>query len=128
MRKRQLHVVDVGYRATLEEQDDPVIWLCHALRSAGSELDVLLSGNAVLYGVRAQAVEPLAFGSRRQRQAPDLAGDLASLLAKQVACLYVEEDAGERGVDARALIDGLVPISRAKLPDLFGRYDRVHRW
>ncbi len=128
MSKRQLHVVDVAYRATLEEQDDPVIWLCHALRNAGAELDVLLTGNAVVYGVRGQEVAPLAFGSRRQRHAPDLAGDLAALLGKQVSCWYVEEDASERGVDARLLLDGLVPISRAKLSALFEGYEQIHRW
>ena len=38
MSKRQLHIVDGAYRATLEEQDDPVVWLCHAMRGAGAEL------------------------------------------------------------------------------------------
>jgi len=128
MSKRQLHVVEVAYRATLEEQDDPVVWLCHALRSAGAELDLLLAGNAVTYGVRAQQVEPLSFGKRRQKHAPDLVGDLVGLMSKQVACLYVEEDASERGIEAGELLTGLVPISRAKLAGLFARYDQIHRW
>jgi hypothetical protein len=128
MRKRQLHVVENGYRATFEEQDDTVVWFCHAMRAAGAELDLLLSGNAVGYGVRAQEVAPLVFGSRRQRHAPDLAGDLASLTSKRVACFYVEEDAAERGIEAGELLEGLVPISRAKLAGLFARYDQVHRW
>ena len=128
MSKKQLHVVDVAYRATLEEQDDPIVWLCHAMRGAGAELDVLLSGNAVLYGVRGQGVAPLALGGRRQKQAPDLTGDLTRLQARQVACYYVEEDAADRGVDAGSLLDGLVPVSRAKLATLFAGYEQVHRW
>jgi hypothetical protein len=126
--KRQLHLIDAAYRATLEEQDDTIVWLCHALRGAGAELDVLLSGNAVGYGLRGQHVAPLQFGSRRQRQAPDLAGDLAGLLGKRVACFYVEEDAAERGVEPAELLEGLVPISRTKLAGLFARYDQIHRW
>ena len=128
MSKRQLHVVENAYRATLEEQDDTIVWLCHALRGAGAELDLLLHGSAVAYGVRAQEVAPLRFGSRRQQHAPDLAGDLAKLLAKRSTCYYVEEDAEERGIDPAELLDGLVPVSRAKLAMLFSRYDQVHRW
>jgi hypothetical protein len=128
MSKKVLHVVEKAHRATLEEQDDPVVWLCHAMRGAGAELDLLLEGNAVGYGVRGQQVEPLQFGARRQRNAPDLAGDLTRLLAKRVACYYVEEDAAERGIEAGQLVEGLVPLSRAKLAWLFGRYDQVHRW
>lgn len=128
MPKRVLHVVDGAYRATLEEQDDPVVWLCHAMRSAGAELDLLLHGNAVVYGVRGQRVEPLAFGDRRQRNAPDLPGDLEGLLGGGVAGFYVAEDAAERGVEPRDLIDGLTPVSRAKLGELFSGYDQVHRW
>jgi hypothetical protein len=128
MGKRQLHVIEQAYRATLEEQDDTVVWLCHALRGAGTELDVLLAGNAVVYGVRGQQVDPLAFGRRRQKHAPDLAGDLAGLLAKQVRGYYVEEDAAQRGIEPGALVDGLVPVPRAKLVTLFSGYDQVHRW
>jgi hypothetical protein len=128
MAKKQLHVVEVAYRATIEEQDDPIVWLCHAMRGAGAELDLLLCGNAIGYGVRRQGVPPVALGARHQTRAPDLAGDLARLLAKRVAGYYVEEDAAERGIDGAALLDGLVPVSRAKLPNLFAGYDQVHRW
>jgi hypothetical protein len=128
MAKKQLHVVEIAYRATLEEQDDPIVWLCHAMRGAGAELDLLLCGNAVAYGVREQGVAPLGFGARRQTRTPDLAGDVAKLLGRQVAGYYVEEDAAERGIDAAALLEGLVPVSRAKLANLFARYDQVHRW
>jgi hypothetical protein len=128
MSKRQLHVIGGAYRATLEEQDDTVVWLCHSLRGAGAELDFVLSGNAVGYGLRGQEVRPLSFGRRTQKQAPNLARDLAGLLAKRVTGYYVEEDAAERGIEAHELLDGLVPVPRAKLATLFGGYDQVHRW
>jgi hypothetical protein len=128
MSKRVLHIVDGAYRATLEEQDDPVVWLCRAMRSAGGELDLLLHGNAVVYGVRAQEVEPLVFGERRQRHAPDLAGELEGFLGQEASCFYVEEDPVERGIAPDELLDGLVPVSRAKLAELFSGYDQVHRW
>lgn len=128
MPKRSLHVVQQAYRATLEEQDDPVVWLCHALRDAGSDLDLLLQGNAVVYGVRSQHVDPLCFGERCQRNAPDLTGDLGKLMAKGVECFYVEEDAAARGLHPSELLDGLVPLRRGKLAELFSRYHQVHGW
>lgn len=128
MPRTQLHVLSSAHRATLEEQDDTVVWLCHALRGAGAALNLLLAGNAVGTAVRAQRVAPLAIGGRAQRHAPDLARDLAALLAKGVACYYVEEDARERGIDPSALVAGLEPVSRAKLASLLARHDQVHAW
>src|SRR5512144_776010 len=68
-----LQVVDTAYRATLEEQDDTIIWLTHAMRGAQAELDLLLSGNAVNYALVGQDASGLAFGEWRQTQPPRLA-------------------------------------------------------
>ena len=128
MAKKQLHIVTNAYRGTLEEQDDTVVWLCHAMRGADADLDVLLEDNAVIYGVRGQEVPRLSFGSRQQRNAVDVPGELERLTAKGVCCFYVEDDARTRGVGHNDLIEGLAPIARADLPQLFDRYDQVHRW
>ena len=93
MSKRILAVVSCAYRATLEEQDDPILWITRAMRGAGGALDVLLSGNAVSYGVRAQDASGLRFGERRQTQPPRLADDTAALIASGATVHYAAADA-----------------------------------
>jgi len=79
MAKKVSSIVATAYRATLEEQDDTILWLSHTLKGAGADLDVLLRGNAVNYAVREQDASGLAFGDRRQTQPPRLDEDVAKL-------------------------------------------------
>jgi len=128
MPKRILQVVESAFRATLEEQDDTVIWLTHAMRGAGGELGVLLRGNAVNTAVRGQDTSGLAFGDRVQRHRTDLADDIAKLIGKGVRVSVVAEDLAERGLRAEDLIAGLELIPRNALPDLFEKFDQVWHW
>ena len=123
-----LNVIATAYRATLEEQDDTVLWLTHAMKGAGAELDVLLRANAVNYAVKAQDIGRLAFGERVQKQGPRLAEDVAGLIAKEVDVYIVTEDLADRGLAADALIDGLKEVSRADMATLFDDYDYIWHW
>lgn len=128
MAKRILNIVSSAWRATLEEQDDTIVWLTHAMRGADARVAVLLQENAVGYAARGQDASGLAFGARRQTQPPQLADDLAKLIAREVPVYYVGEDAAERGIGAAELIDGVEPVERAKLPRLFDEFEHVLRW
>ena len=128
MAKKVLSIVATAYRATLEEQDDTILWLSHALKGAGADLDVLLRGNAVNYAVRDQDASGLAFGERRQTQPPRIDEDVAKLGTKGVRVFIVGDDLRDRGISVDDLVPGVHPIARAELPGLFGRYDQVWHW
>ena len=125
---KALNIIETAYRATLEEQDDPVVWITHAMKGAGADLNVLLRGNAVNYAVKAQGVSPLAIGGRQQKQAPHLADDISGLVGKGVEVYIVKEDLAERGLEDEELIGGLNAISSSEVPALLENYDQVWHW
>ncbi len=128
MAKKVLSIVASAYRATLEEQDDTVVWLAYTMKGVGADMDVLLRGNAVNYAVRGQDASGLVFGDRRQTRPPRVDEDLGRLISAGVRVFLVEEDLAERGVLRSDLIAGVEPIARAGLPGLLGPYDQVWHW
>jgi intracellular sulfur oxidation DsrE/DsrF family protein len=125
---KTLSIVESAYRATLEEQDDTIVWIHGAMKGAGADLAVLLRGNAVNYLVQKQDAGGLAFGDWKQTQPPAIASDLAALVAKGVEVCYVAEDLTERGIERNELINGAQPVPRAGVGELVGRYGRVWYW
>ncbi len=123
-----LQIIETAYRATIEEQDDTIVWVTHAMKGAGGDFSVLLRGNAVNYGVKDQDASGLAFGAELQTQPPDLAGDVSKLTDKGIDVFYVREDAEDRGIEAGSLIDGLQPIGRADIAGLCDKHDQVWHW
>ncbi len=125
---KTLSIIESAYRATLEEQDDTIVWLHGAMKGAGADLALLLRGNAVNYLVQRQDARGLAFGDWRQTQPPAIASDLAALAAKGVDICYVAEDLAERGIARNELINGAQPVAREGVAKLVGSYDRVWYW
>lgn len=125
---KTLSIIESAYRATLEEQDDTIVWITHAMKGAGADLHVLLRGNAVNYAVRGQNAAGLSFGAKKQTNPPDIAGDVAKLVAKGVDVYLVEDDAAERGLERTDFVDGLKLVSRSGLPKLLAQFDRIWHW
>lgn len=125
---KAINIIETAYRATLEEQDDTIVWLTHAMKGAGADLDVLLRGSAVNYGVKGQDASGLTFGAIPQTQPPRLDEDVAKLVGKGVKVYVVEDDLADRGIEASSLIDGLTPVSRSGIAELIGGYDHVWHW
>ncbi|HXH84843.1 MAG TPA: DsrE family protein [Candidatus Tectomicrobia bacterium] len=128
MSKRILQIVENAYRATVEEQDDTVVWFTHAMRAGGAELTVVLRGNAVNYAVRGQDASGLQFGTRKQTRPPDLARDVARLVARGVPLHAVAADVVDRGIDAGAMVDGVRLIDRDEIARLIAEHDLVFHW
>jgi len=123
-----LQIVESAYRATIEEQDDTILWLTQAMRNAGAELDVLLRANAVNYAVKGQDASGLAFGDWKQTQPPNIPDDVARLIGKGVAIYAVAEDLADRGLGDARMVDGVERVGRATLPRLMGGYDQIWHW
>ena len=125
---KALNIIESAYRATLEEQDDTIVWLTHAMKGAGADLDVLLKGNAINYGVKHQDASGLSFGTMTQKHPPKIGQDLQNLIEKGVQVYIVEEDVAERGIERNELINGLKPISRSGVAKLLNDYGHIWHW
>ena len=125
---RVLQIVETAYRATLEEQDDTVLWFTRAIRGAGAPADVLLIGTAVSYAVRGQDAAGLEIGAWSQRHPPAIELDLTKLLENGARVAAITEDLEERGIATESIIHGVERVSRRALNSLFGQYDRIWKW
>jgi predicted peroxiredoxin len=128
MGKKVLGIVETGYRATVEEQDDTILWLSSMFKGAGLDLTVLLRANAVNYAVRGQDASGLRFGDLEVTNPPTLDDDVEALLEKGVAVYYLAEDVGERGISEGDLVDGVKPVAQRDLPGLLDQFDQVWHW
>lgn len=123
-----LNIVSAGYRATLEEQDDTVIWLTHMLKKAGAEIDVLLRGSAANYVIEGQMVTPLTIGERVQLHGPDVHGQTRGLAEAGVKIYVLEEDLKSRGAHNSPRLQQAELLSSDALPGLLAQYDQVWHW
>jgi hypothetical protein len=123
-----LNIIASAYRATVEEQDDTIVWITHAMKGAGAPLDVLLRGNAVNYAVQDQDAAGLAFGGWQQTQPPRIAHDIAGLIAKGVTVHALAEDLDRRGLEGAALVPGVQRVGGDALAALLAGYDHVWHW
>ena len=123
-----LGIISSGYRATLEEQDDTVLWIIQAMTRAGAEIDILLRSTAANYVVENQSVPPLAIGGRMQRNAPDLHGQVRDLADRGVGIFVLDDDLAAYGLQSVPCFEGARPVSAAALAELVSGYDAVWHW
>ncbi|WP_114954375.1 hypothetical protein [Sphingosinicella terrae] len=123
-----LNILSTGYRATLEEQDDTVLWISQAMKRAGAELDLLLRASTVNYVVEGQRVVPLSIGARSQRNAPDVHAQLRDLAGGGATIFLLREDLELYGLLDRPRLGEVRLIGAGGLPGLLSAYDQVWHW
>lgn len=125
---KALQVIESAYRCTVEEQDDPVVWITHAMKGAGADLDVLLRGNSVNYAVKGQDASGLSFGDLPQTHPAQIERDIRQLSEKGVSVYVVKDDAADRGISESDFVDGVQSVGRPEVAKLFSEYDQVWHW
>src|SRR6059058_2757404 len=101
-----LNIIETAYRATLEEQDDTILWLSAALKNGGAEIDLLLRANAVSYLARHEC-PPVEIGNVVIKHPCQPNKDLEGLQRKGVQIFAVREDLERRGIAAAECVNGI---------------------
>lgn len=123
-----LSIVEAAYRATIEEQDDTILWFNQILKNAGADIAILLRANAVNYAVKGQDASGLVFGDTKMAHPPEIDKDVERMIEKGIPMYLVEEDARERGLSDGELIAGIKKVVRRGLPALFDQHDQIWHW
>jgi len=123
-----LSIVSSAYRATLEEQDDTILWLNSMLATSGVDVSILLQRAAVNYAVHGQDASGLQIGKAELAHPPRFDDDLAALIARGLDVYIVREDLDLLGVADDCLVDGVRPVERSAVPTLLDGFDHVWAW
>ena len=123
-----LSIVETAYRASIEEQDDPVLWLNSMIAGDGLDLALLFRSNAVNYLVKGQKPKQIKVGSLVQKHPPEIEADIGRLIDDGVPIYAIAEDLAQRGIAKSETIDGVTFIAANDVPALMNEHQQIWHW
>lgn len=124
-----LCICDQGYRASVEEQDDTVVWMAHMLqRCEDTQVGLLLRGSAVNYACRGQRSVGVSFGDWKQAHPADFPRDLARFREDGGRLYVLASDVESYGLTDGDLVEGVTAIDGDKVAGLVAEHDFVSYW
>ena len=123
-----LSIVETAYRATLEEQDDTILWLNAMFKNNGADVTLLLRSNAVNYAVNGQDATGLQFGDIKQIHPPTIDHDLEKMISNGITVYAVSEDLKDRGISEGQLVNGVRQIPRRGITKLMEENQHIWHW
>jgi hypothetical protein len=122
-----LNIIETAYRATLEEQDDTILWLSRALKNVGADLTVLLRGNAVNY-IASQECPRISIAGVGINHPAMPNDDILKLQGRGAKVYAVREEAVDRGIDLENCARGVEMLAADRIAALLQEHDQVWHW
>ena len=124
-----LCICDQGYRASVEEQDDTVIWMAHMLqREDNTTVSLVLRGSTVNYASHSQRSVGVTFGDWTQAHPADFPRDLARFREDGGRVFALASDLTRYGLTDTDLVEGVTLVEDAGVADLVAEHDFVSFW
>lgn len=127
MAKKILSVLSHTEYGNLEDSDIGLFASAFA-PVVGSQMTVLLSEDAVNYGVRGQEGGQVEIAGGKVQPGFLIETDVRSVQQANIPVYAFREDLTERGIGSDDLIDGIRTISRAEYGRFVSGFDTVWNW
>jgi sulfur transfer complex TusBCD TusB component (DsrH family) len=127
MAKKILSVLSHTEYGNLEDSDIGLFASAFA-PVAGSQMTVLLSEDAVNYGVKGQEGTGIKIAGTPVQPGFLIEQDVRAIQDAKIAVYALKEDMDQRGIGSNQLIDGITTISRSEFGKFIDQFDTVWNW
>lgn len=127
MAKKILSVLSHTEYGNLEDSDIGLFASAFA-PVAGSQVTILLSDDAVNYGVRGQEGTGIEIAGGKVQPGFLIETDIRAVQQANIPVYAFAEDLEERGIAAGELVEGITRISRKEFGRFIDQFDTVWNW